>query len=60
MARVHQFIMLAGAATVAMTVAGCARYEHHDGGHQGKADDGRAIEEIWVYSILGNSCTLDS
>jgi uncharacterized protein (TIGR02246 family) len=52
MGGMHKFAALAGAAALAITVAGCERYEHH-GGHHGKADVGaikdaiKADEKAW-------------
>lgn len=39
--RARKWTMLLGAAAMALTLAGCERYEHHDGDHHhGKADVG--------------------
>jgi len=45
--RAHQWTALLGAAAMAVTVAGCERYEHHDGDrHHGKADVGAVKDAI--------------
>jgi uncharacterized protein (TIGR02246 family) len=51
--RAHKWTVLLGAAAMALTVAGCERYGHHDGDHHGKADVGAvkaaiaADEKTW-------------
>ena len=52
MGGMHRYAMLAGAGALAITVAGCERYEHH-WGHHGRADVGaikdaiKADEKAW-------------
>ena len=66
MALTHRPIALVGAAALVLSIAGCERYEHREGHHQGKVDVGAikaaitADEKSWSDEFQAKPRSLDA
>lgn len=62
---IHKSLVLLGAASIALTLPGCAKYERHEAGEHAKVDTGsiaetiKAEEKRWSDSFQANPRSLD-